>query len=61
MLGINGSFHVIQNFAEGDQGNYVCNCSNVAGVEEAYLTLTLYGKLKGIWNINWISDELILG
>ena len=23
MLGINGSFHVIQNFAEGDQGNYV--------------------------------------
>lgn len=43
LLNGNGSVYVIHNFTEEDQGVYTCNCSNVAGVDEANLTLSLYG------------------
>ena len=43
LLNVNGSVYVIHNFKEADQGVYTCNCSNVVGVHEANLTLSLYG------------------
>ena len=43
LLNVNGSVYVIHNFTAADEGVYTCNCSNVAGVEEANLTLSLYG------------------
>jgi len=42
LINVNGSVYVIQNFTAADQGEYTCNCSNVAGVDEANVTLTLY-------------------
>ena len=43
LININGSVFVVQNFTAADQGEYTCNCSNVAGVDEAQVTLSLYG------------------
>lgn len=40
----NESVYVIQNFTPMDQGRYLCSCYNVAGVEKANITLTLYGE-----------------
>ena len=44
MVSANGSVYVIQNFTAVDQGQYVCNCSNVAAVAEANVTVTLYSR-----------------
>lgn len=41
---MDGGVYVIQNFTAEDQGEYRCNCSNVAAVEEVNLTIVLYGK-----------------
>ena len=45
LLSVNSSVYVIQTFTAADQGEYTCNCSNVAGVDEANITLALYGRL----------------
>ena len=44
MTKANESRLVIQNFTAADQGEYLCNCSNKAGVDEANVTLSLYGE-----------------
>ena len=35
---------VFQNFTAADQGEYYCNCSNIAGVDQATIILALYGE-----------------
>ena len=44
LLSVNASVYVIQNFTAADQGEYTCNCSNVAGVDKVNITIYLYGK-----------------
>ena len=44
LVNVNGSVYIIQNFTPADQGEYKCNCSNAAAVEEVNITLALYGK-----------------
>ncbi|KAL9964706.1 hypothetical protein ACROYT_G028382 [Oculina patagonica] len=46
LVNVNGSVFVIQNFTAADQGEYKCNCSNAAAVEEVNITLTLYVPLS---------------
>ena len=44
VINTNGSDFVIQNFTADDQGEYYCNCSNIAGVDKATIMLALYGE-----------------
>lgn len=44
VMNASGSEFVIQNFTDSDQGEYYCNCSNIAGVEQATIILALYGE-----------------
>ena len=48
LVNVSDSVYVIRNFTAADQGEYTCNCSNVAAVEEVNVTVILYGELGNL-------------